>query len=130
VNTSRVESDGFATPSDSREAVQVTRASAVPFTLAPSVLPNCHTLDTVPSTTSMLSDASISSCNSTTAIPSSTNPIVGGPMTSAVSSVNVSMSPFSPTFIEDSASSLDYTQDLSFEASYYPIMHCYYTEQQ
>jgi len=32
------------------------------------------------------------------------------------------MSPFSPTFIEDSASSLDYTQDLSFDASYDPIM--------
>jgi len=115
VNTSRVESDGFATLSDSREAVQVTRASAVPFTLASSVLPNCNTLDTVPSTTSMLSDALISSCNSTTAIASSTNPIVAGPTTSAVC-----MSPFSPTFIEDSASLLDYTQNPSFDAPYDP----------
>ncbi|XP_065887782.1 uncharacterized protein [Dysidea avara] len=109
VNTSRVESDGFATPSDSHEAVQSSRPSVLPFSLAPAVSPTCYILDTVPSTTSVPSVAPFPSCNPTVAIASTPNPIVANPMTSVASPISASMSPFSPTFIEDTGPSLDST---------------------
>ena len=109
INTSCVESGGFSTPSNCRDAVQVSRAN---------VLPTRRTPDTVLSTTPVLSDTPFPSCNSAAAIASSPNPIVANPVTSAVSSVNASMSPVTPTFSEDTGSSLDSTLELSFDPSY------------